>query len=111
MVSLATIALALPGAEQGIACAGTALESRTFQVKKKSFLFVSKGQARLKLDASASEARKLGFAVGANGWVTVPLDDLPPAVVIKRWIGESYSLVSRARGRSQATRAGTRKRR
>ena len=109
MVNLATIALALPGVEQGIACAGTALESRTYQVNKKSFLFVSKKQARLKLDASASEARKLGFAVGANGWVTVPLDGLPAAAVIKRWIAESYSLVSRASGGSQAKRTGTRR--
>lgn len=111
MVNLGTIALALADVEQGVACAGTALESRTYQVRKKSFLFVSKDQARLKLDASASEARKLGFAVGANGWVTVPLDALPAAAVIKRWIAESHSLVSRRTGRPQAKRASTKRRR
>jgi len=110
MVNLATIARALPGVEQGIACAGTALESRTYQVKGKSFLFVSKQQARLKLAASAPEARKLGFAVGANGWVTLPLDGLPAAAVLERWVGESHALISGAGGRPRAKRAGTKKR-
>ena len=104
------IALALPNVEQGIACAGTPLESRTYQVTGKSFLFVSKDEARLKLDASASEARRLGFTVGANGWVAISLDALPAAAVMKRWIAESYSLVSRPSARSSAKRAGTRKR-
>ena len=109
MVNTGTIALALPEVEQGIACAGTALESRTYQVKKKSFLFISKDQARLKLHASASEARKLEFTVGANGWVTVPLNALPAAAVMKRWIAESYSLVSRPAGKAQAKPKSTRK--
>jgi predicted DNA-binding protein (MmcQ/YjbR family) len=109
MVNLNTIALALPEVERGVACAGTALESRTYQVKKKSFLFVSNEQARMKLDASASEARRLGFAVGANGWVTVSLDAPPKAAVMKRWIAESYSLVSRPAGKSRANPKGTHK--
>ena len=111
MVNLATIALALPDVDQGIACAGTALESRTYQLKKKSFLFVSKDQARLKLDASASEAKKLGFTVGANGWVAIPLGDVPAVAVIKRWIAESYSLVAQTSGGSSPRRAATKKRR
>jgi len=109
MLNPSTIALALPEVEQGVACAGTALESRTYHVKKKSFLFVSKEQARMKLDASASEARKLGLAVGANGWVTVSMHALPAAAVMKRWIAESYSLVTRPAGKPQAKAKGTRK--
>ena len=110
MANIGTIALALPDVEQGIACAGTSLESRTYQVKKKSFLFISKDQARKKLDASAFEARKLGFAVGANGWVTVPLDALPAAAVLKRWIAESYALIARPAGKAQPKRKRTTKR-
>ena len=104
MLNLATIALALPNVEQGIACAGTALECRTYQAKRKSFLFVSKDQARLKLDASASEARKLGFTVGSTGWVAISLDALPAAAVLKRWIAESHALVARPAAKLPAKR-------
>jgi hypothetical protein len=92
MADLAALAAALPGTTHGVACAGTSLESRTFQVQRKTFLFLSKRQARLKLDASAPEARKLGLPVGANGWVTLELDALPAATVLKRWIAESHAL-------------------
>ena len=94
MVDLGKIALALVDVDQGIACAGTALESRTYRTRKKAFLFVSTKQARLKLETSAPEARKLGCAVGANGWVTLPLDALPAAPIVKRWIAESHALSS-----------------
>jgi len=96
MVDLNALAAALPGVEQGIACAGTALESQTFQVRGKSFLFVSKDQARLKLDASKTEATKLGFKVGANGWVMLPRNVLPGIAVLRRWIAESHALVARS---------------
>ena len=94
MADLGKIALALADVEQGIACAGTALESRTYRTRKKAFLFVAARQARLKLDASAPEARKLGCAVGANGWVTLSLDALPAAPIVKRWIAESHALAA-----------------
>jgi len=94
MADLSKFALALTDVEQGIACAGTALESRTYGTSKKTFLFVSTKQARLKLDSSASEAKKLGFAVGTNGWVTLPLDTLPATPVVKRWITESHALAA-----------------
>ena len=54
MVDLAKLALALPNLETGIACAGTALESRTYRTGKKAFLFVSRQEARLELAASAA---------------------------------------------------------
>lgn len=101
MTDLGRIALALPEVVQGIACAGTALESRTYQAGKKAFLFVSKEQARLKLDASAPQARKLGFQVGASGWVTLPLERLPAAAVVKLWIAESHALASNGTGKKQ----------
>lgn len=94
MADLSSIARSLGDVEQGIACAGTALESRTFTSGKKAFLFVSKEQARLKLAASAAEARALGFAVGSGGWATLPLDELPAAAVLRRWVAESHALVS-----------------
>ena len=106
MVDLGRIALALPDVEQGIACAGTALESRTYQTGKKAFLFVAKKQARLKLDASVEQARKLGFAAGASGWVMLPLDALPPASVAKRWIAESHALASKTGSKVKKARPG-----
>src|SRR5215470_18046212 len=56
---LRSIATRLPDVEQGIACKGTALESVTYQVRKKAFLFVGPKAARLKLDQSLGDARKL----------------------------------------------------
>jgi hypothetical protein len=106
MVDLDRIALALPDVEQGIACAGTSLESRTYQTRKKAFLFVAKKQARLKLGASVEQAEKMGFAAGANGWVTLPLDALPSASIAKRWIAESHALVSKSGSKVKKARHG-----
>lgn len=93
MVDLGAIARALPGVGEGTACAGTALESRTWTVNGKAFLFVAKKDARLKLTTSAAVAHTNGFAVGANGWVKLPLDELPPAATVKRWIAESHAAI------------------
>src|SRR5688572_26169621 len=106
MKNLATIALALPGVDEGLACAGTALECRTFHVNKKNFLFVSEKEARLKLSASSSEAKRLGHEVGASGWVKLSLERLPPASVLRRWISESHGLVGGGSGQAK-TRAPT----
>jgi hypothetical protein len=94
MADLGSIARSLEDVEQGIACAGTALEARSYSTRKKAFLFVAKEQARLKLAASAAEAKELGFAVGASGWVTLALDRLPAPAVLRRWIVESHALAS-----------------
>ena len=106
--ALRPIALALPGAEEGVACAGTALESATFHVKKKTFLFVGPATLRLKLDASRREAEALAkkeparFQVGAMGWVTLRYGagDAPPVALLERWIAESHGVIvgSRAKG-------------
>ncbi len=91
---LRRLASQLPDVEEGVACAGTALESRTYKAKKKAFLFLGEDHARMKLDASAKEAKKLGFEVGANGWVKVPLDEAPPKAVLERWVAESHALMA-----------------
>jgi hypothetical protein len=100
MAHLGAIAAALLGVVEGVACAGTALESRTYSVNKKNFLFVSEKLARLKLDASLSEANGLGCEVGANGWVQISLDALPPTSVVRRWIAESHTLEGGGRVRT-----------
>lgn len=84
---------ALPEVEVGIACAGTALESRTYRVKGKAFLFVSREHLRLKLESSIGEARQHGAEVGTGGWTKLALDALPSGALLKRWIAESHALL------------------
>ena len=88
----------LPDVEEGVACEGTAVESRTFKVQGKAFLFLRPRTAMLKLGESAMEAAGMGekepgrYRVGAGGWATITLDDewSPPPRVMARWIAESY---------------------
>lgn len=88
--------------EEGIACAGTALECATFKTNKKAFLFLGTANARLKLQDSLAEAAKLAkaehdrYKAGANGWVEVKFagDEAPPLDVMTRWIDESYQLMA-----------------
>lgn len=102
MVALREIALALPDVEEGIACAGTALERRTIKTRNKAFLFFGAGDAMLKLQASLPEAKKLAakqpgrYKAGASGWVKLTFSaEEPPALdIAKRWIAESYALAS-----------------
>jgi hypothetical protein len=96
------LAAKLAGVTQSVACEGTALESTTFAVGKKNFLFlrVHDGacELRLKLEESKREAEKLAakdparFDVGKKGWakVTFPLGDGPPFDLLRRWIEESH---------------------
>lgn len=97
------VATALPGVVEGVAFAGTPLESRTYRVNKKSFLFVSETLARFKLDASCSEAKRLGCEVGANSWVKLSLDAMPPASVVRRWTAESHTLAGGGLNRTGAS--------
>jgi hypothetical protein len=101
---LAVMATRLPGTEQGVACEGTALESTTYNVKKKAFLFVGTSSIRLKLRASAADAKRRAkkepdlYEVGAMGWVKVNVDDATDAhtlALLERWIEESYRLMTR----------------
>ncbi len=112
MTDLRSIALALPRVEQGIACAGTALESCNYRVGNKAFLFVSRKEARLKLSSSTSEAEKRGFKVGAGGWVTLPLDALPAPRLAEQWVAESHAQFdgSNAAKKGSAAKAAKQKR-
>lgn len=87
-----------PRVEAGVACAGTAVESRTAKVGGRAFLFLRTQDARFKLAASAAEASREGSGckVGAGGWCHVVLGaaGAPPLAVMERWIAESYGLMA-----------------
>jgi hypothetical protein len=95
-------ALALEGAEEGVACEGTALEKRTVRVGGRAFLFVGvKDDAfdvMLKLDESLAAAKALAatdprIKVGANGWTSAKFaaGEAPPPNELGAWIEESYA--------------------
>ncbi len=100
--ALRSLALTYPEAEEGIACQGTALECSAFKARKKTFLFVSARELKVKLGDSLAEAKKLAKAepariqVGVHGWVTVKFSDeqTSPLEILKRWIDESYRLLA-----------------
>jgi hypothetical protein len=94
-------ALRLPGTAEGIACAGTALETRTITAGGKAFLFLRDTEIRLKLRDELPEATTRAaedperFAVGAHGWVTLrPPFDKADQQLLKRWAAESFRLVA-----------------
>jgi hypothetical protein len=101
-IALQRIAMRYPEAQEGIACAGTAVESRTVRVRNKAFLFLGKNHLMVKLRESLAEATKLGskaperYKVGAGGWVKVTFGDveITAAGILERWIGESYRLLA-----------------
>jgi hypothetical protein len=107
MRALRQFALRLPETEEGVACAGTALETSTVKRNGKAFVFLRATDVRLKLDASLGEASALAerdptrYSAGANGWVLVKLepasDDLG---LLKRWIEESHALAASSKSRS-----------
>ena len=110
--ALKKIALRHAGVEEDVACKGTPIESAAYKVRKKSFLFVGAGKARLKLESSLGEAKKLAKAnpgacdVGKLGWVAVSLGpDAPPPSVLERWISESYALAAPAGAKTTAGRS------
>ena len=102
MQALRKVALRYPGTEEGVACEGTPVESRTVKARNKAFLFLTIGHVRLKLRESLPEATKLAekkpdqLHVGAGGWVKASLsaDGSTPIDVLERWVGESYRLMA-----------------
>jgi hypothetical protein len=107
--ALRQYALCLADVDEGVACPGTALESRTVRRNGKTFLFLRATQVRLKLASSLKEAADLAamapdrFSVGANGWVLVKLDGAaPPLDVLQRWIAESHALLGAGKASAKA---------
>jgi hypothetical protein len=102
MQALRKFALRYPGTEEGVACEGTPIESRTVKARNKAFLFLTVGHARLKLRESLPEATKLAqktpdqLQVGSGGWVKASLGahESTPLDVLERWVGESYRLMT-----------------
>lgn len=98
---LSKVALRHPETEEGIACAGTAIETRTVKVRHKAFVFLGLTHARVKLDASLPDAARLAakhpgrFDVGAHGWVkaTFSREAPPDLTLLGRWIDESYRVM------------------
>jgi hypothetical protein len=94
-------ALRLPGAAEGIACAGTPLECPTVTAGGKTFVFLADTEIRLKLRAALSEAEALAaaepgrYAVGAHGWVTIG-QPIAPAELdrLTEWVEESFRLIA-----------------
>ena len=104
LAGLRRAALRHPGVEESVACKGTAVESSSFKVGGKAFLFLRSGTAMLKLEKSKSEAIELArrsphlCKTGSGGWTTVALtepSELEPGL-LESWIAESYALFSRA---------------
>jgi hypothetical protein len=100
--ALRRLALRYPEAQEGIACEGTAIETRTVKVRNKAFLFMGRADVRVKLGESLAEAAELAaktpgrYTVGANGWMKVTFGDgeSPPLDLLGRWIDESYRLLA-----------------
>ena len=99
------LAAAHPDAERGVACPGTQVESTTYSIRGKSFVFLrlagERFEARLKLEASRPEATALqarqpaAYSIGTHGWakLTWTTASPPPMDLVKRWIDESYQLM------------------
>lgn len=119
--ALARFALRLEGADESVACAGTALEKRTVRVRGKAFVFLGARDVLLKLGESLPEARALAkaepgrFRAGSGGWVTIRVDapDPPPLALLERWVRESHALLAAAPAKPRAGKAarGARSRR
>jgi hypothetical protein len=97
MRALRAHALRHAGVEEGVACEGTALESRTVKVRGKAFLFLRSGDARLKLGPSLAQAKRTpGCKAGAGGWVHVTFEAGPALGTLKTWVDESYAQLAPA---------------
>ncbi len=98
--NLRKVALSCPNTEETLSCKGTAIESATFKIKSKSFIFVRPGNVMVKLDTSLEEAGKLAkenpksLKVGKGGWTTItaPGSKEVPLSLLKKWTKESYEL-------------------
>jgi len=107
--TLRRIASGFEGVVEGVACAGTKIESKTYCVDGRAFLFVSAADpttVRFKVASLAAAARKAGAEVGAGGWAKLVLDGLPTR--LPDFVAESYALVGAA-GKAPRTAARKKK--
>ncbi len=100
-----------PGVEEGVACAGTKLESRTLKVRGKAFAFFKPASLMFKLGESLAEARALAaespeqWRAGAGGWVEVKATGgRLPLAQLRRWLAESYALFAGTAGAGTSAR-------
>lgn len=115
--ALHAFALSLPETTEGVACKGTALESRTVQVRGKAFVFLRDAEIRMKLGPSVAEITALAkkeparYQTGAGGWSKVTLGGLgpAPAALAEKWIEESWRLLAPKSLASPAKPAGRRR--
>ena len=99
MQALRSFAVKLPETDEGVACEGTALESRTVRRKGKAFLFLRATEARFKIGPSIADAKARAakdpqhLQVGAGGWALVKFDGATlPLDVLRGWVAESHEL-------------------
>ena len=111
---LRSLALRHTEVEEGIACKGTAVESSSFKVRKKTFLFARDVEMMVKLQESLSEAKRFAsqdpsrYRVG-GGWVSVKFGAgaLPPRELLTRWVAESYRLMAGQSGAVTQNKGGS----
>ena len=97
--ALRRAALAHPAVEESLPCRGTTIESASFKVGGKAFLFLGEAKAMVKLQASRVQADQLAAQrpgtckTGAGGWTTVVLSEPAgvPLTTLRAWIAESYA--------------------
>lgn len=100
--AMAQHALQYPEVTEGLACAGTAIESRTIITGKKAFLFLRRKEVRMKVGDSFPQLQQLEAAhpdqyeAGKAGWIKITLEAGadPAASDWRRWIDESFRLLA-----------------
>jgi hypothetical protein len=102
VVALRRAALRHPDVEESVACKGTPIESATFKIGGRAFLFLRSGRVMVRLDRSQEEAAGLAqkkperYKIGSGGWATVTFEG-PKDVSIRlleRWVSESYGVLA-----------------
>jgi len=104
IAKLAAHASKLAGAEEGVSCKGTAAESRTYQLKKRAFVFLRPVAMMVKLGESIPASVELAkedpktYQAGASGWTTIKFqtDAKLSAKLLSSWIDESHALFTEA---------------
>ena len=89
-------ALKLPGAVEDVACEGTALESRSFKINGKAFLFVGARDARLKSDGK---------------WIKLELATSRPRAELAALVRASYAAFAGGSGTSASRPRASKRRR